>query len=157
MSFSDDNGGFAFSCDDGKICINASTWSTRLSQIGRFGARIRIVTHGLPDPDYIGGILAKRPKDIFIICNEDAAEEAKQLKTSFPGIRIATNSKSNAKLVLVAPETVWASSADFGYSKLENSTVGLHSKEVHDRIVAEVFEPMWGRSDEIEGPVTFWT
>ncbi len=155
MSFKDDNGGFAFSCSDGKICINASTWSTRLSQIGRYGGRIRIITHGLPNLHYIGGIFSKRPTDIYVICNEDAKEAAIELKSNFPQIRIATNPKVNAKLVLVEADTVWVSSADFGHSVMDNSTVGLHSKETHDRIVDEVFEPTWNESTEIEGSGLF--
>jgi hypothetical protein len=31
MNFSTDGGGFAFSCDDLKLSIDASTWATRLA------------------------------------------------------------------------------------------------------------------------------
>uniref|UniRef100_UPI00140549D0 hypothetical protein n=1 Tax=unclassified Variovorax TaxID=663243 RepID=UPI00140549D0 len=42
MNFSTDGGGFAFSCDDLKLSIDASTWATRLSQLGRMTGNIYI-------------------------------------------------------------------------------------------------------------------
>ncbi|WP_223527837.1 hypothetical protein [Pseudomonas sp. GL-R-19] len=47
MAFSDDSGGFAFSCTDAKISIGASTWATRLSQINKATGEILILTRGL--------------------------------------------------------------------------------------------------------------
>ncbi len=149
MSFKDDKGGFAFSCSDGKICINASTWSTRLSQIGKMTGEILIVTNQLPNVDYIVRILSKRPRGIRLICNSNAKAQALDLKSRLPSICVATHERSNAKLALIAPDTVWQSSADFGEVKQINSTVGLHSSIVHDRIVDEVFEPLWEEADEL--------
>lgn len=44
MAFSDDNGGFAFACSDAKMSIGASTWATRLSQLGSATGEILILT-----------------------------------------------------------------------------------------------------------------
>src|SRR5438876_43812 len=117
MAFSDDGGGFAFSCDDAKMSICASTWNTRLSQIARVTGPIFIMTGLLPDTEYISKIIEKRPRDIFIIANSAAHHEAALLKAKFPSIRIALHSNNNAKVVLVAPDTIWVSSSDFGKTK----------------------------------------
>lgn len=106
MAFSDDGGGFAFSCDDAKMSICASTWSTRLSQIARVAGPILIMTGLLPDTEYISQIIGKRPRDIFIIANSTARPDAELLKIKFPSIRIALHSNNNAKVVLVSPDTV---------------------------------------------------
>lgn len=99
MTFKDDHGGFAFSCSDGKFCICASTWGTRLSQLGKVVGPVRIITELLPDTDYIKNIISKRPSDIFIIANISARENAKIIKEAFPSVRIALHQNINAKVV----------------------------------------------------------
>ena len=76
MAFTDDNGGFAFSCDDAKFSVCASTWNTCLSQLSKIQGSLCIMTHHLPNPEYIAKIIAKRPHNIFIIANQDARENA---------------------------------------------------------------------------------
>ena len=82
MAFSDDSGGFAFSCTDAKMSIGASTWATRLSQISKATGEILILTRGLPDIDYITKILDKRPRDIWIVAHADSTAGAKALKAA---------------------------------------------------------------------------
>lgn len=149
MTFSADNGGFPFSCEDAKFSICASTWNTRLSHIGKIPGAIRIMTHGLPDPDYIAKILAKRPENIYVIANADAAAEARLIKAQFPNVRIVLHPKMNAKVVFVEPETVWISSSDFGHTKLIESAVGFHSVELHNRAIEYLFNVEWQKSVEI--------
>lgn len=84
MTFSDDGGGFAFSCDDAKMSICASTWNTRLSQIARVAGPIFIMTGSLPYTTFISQIIGKRPRDIFIIANTTAEADAKLLKAQLP-------------------------------------------------------------------------
>lgn len=149
MAFSDDNGGFAFSCNDAKMCICASTWNTRLSQLGKVLGPVRILTGQLPDVEYLGQIISKRPYDIFIVAHTTARKEAELLKLQFPSIRIALHDKNNAKVVLLPPATIWVSSADFGKSKMNETTVGLHSIEVYDRTVETVFNKAWSEAREL--------
>lgn len=149
MAFSDDGGGFAFSCDDAKMSICASTWNTRLSQIGNVAGSIFIMTGSLPDTDYISQIIGKRPRDIFIIANTDAKAEAEHLKKKFPAIKIAIHRNNNAKVVLVAPNTVWISSSDFGKTKKIESAVGMHSETLYSKIVDSFFKGIWAESVEI--------
>ena len=61
MAFKTDNGGFAFKCDDAKLCTGASTWATRLSQLSRMKGAVRIITYSLPKMDYVRKQLRRRP------------------------------------------------------------------------------------------------
>ena len=149
MTFSSDGGGFAFSCQDGKLSIGASTWNTRLSQLARMTGPVFIMTGMLPDPDYIGQIIGKRPRDIFIIASTKAEADARLLKSRFPETRIAPHSNNNAKLVLVAPDTVWVSSSDFGKTTQIESAMGLHSVEVYNRAYESLFKPIWAQAVDV--------
>jgi len=149
MIFSDDSSGFAFSCDDAKMSICTSTWNRRLSQIARVIGPILIMTGSLPDPEYVSRILGKRPRDIFIIANADAQKEAMILKRRFPDVRIALHRNNNAKVVLVAPDTVWVSSADFGKTTRIESAVGLHSSVVFKKTQGSFFNRVWAQATEI--------
>jgi hypothetical protein len=150
MAFSDDNGGFSFSCDDAKFSVCASTWNTRLSQLGKLHGTLCIMTRHLPNIEYISKIFSKRPRDIFIIANEEARENAIKLKAEFPLVRIALHKKMNAKVVLVAPETVWVSSSDFGESKMTESALGFHSVYAHNRAIEVLFNTEWKNSVELQ-------
>lgn len=149
MTFKNDAGGFPFACDDAKFSICASTWNTRLSQLGKIQGALCIMTHHLPNPEYIAKILSKRPHNIFILANQDARENAVLIKNQFPNVRIALHPKMNAKVVLVAPETVWVSSSDFGETKMIESAVGLHSKDVYNRSQENLFNTEWEKSIEL--------
>jgi hypothetical protein len=150
MAFSDDNGGFAFSSIDSKMCFNASTWNTRLSQIGRMDGAVMIMTALLPDVEYIAKIIGKRPRDIYIIANVSAQREALEIKKRFPLVRIVLHKNTNAKVVLVAPETVWISSSDFGSTKQIEATVGFHSKDAFEKTAASLFNKVWSESFEVQ-------
>lgn len=149
MVFLDDSSGFAFSCGDAKISIGTGSWGARLSQIARVTGAIYIVTGKLLDPDYVSQILGKRPHNISIIANASARKEANAIKRSFPGVRVALHDECNAKVVLVEPDTVWVSSADFGKSTMIESTVGLHSISVFNRAVESFFRKRWAKALEI--------
>lgn len=149
MAFSDDNGGFKFTCDDGKLSIGASTWNTRLSQFARAQGPLLVMTRLLPNLDYISQIVGKRPHDIYILGSTEAEQDARTLKGKFPNIRIALHQNINARAVLLGPETVWIGSADFGESKMIESGIGLHSQAVYTKVVSELFNPTWAKAREI--------
>jgi len=149
MQFSDDGGGFSFKCDDAKFTISASTWSTKLSQIWKISGSICIMTKLLPNPKYIATILSKRPNNIFIIAHIEAQDNARIIKEQFPGVRIALHPKVNAKVVFIEPHTVWISSADFGESKMLESAIGIHSEEVYERGLKELYGKEWNNAKEI--------
>lgn len=149
MAFSDDGGGFAFACTDAKMSIGASTWATRLSQIGTAQGEILILTHALSDVDYIIKILDKRPRDIWIVAHTNSTAAAKALKAARPWVRIAVHHDIGAKAVLVAPETVWVSSSDFGKARKLESAVGFHSADLYVRTRSQLFEKAWLEGHEL--------
>ena len=149
MTFSDDPGSFAFACDDAKLSIVASTWNTKLSQLARMPGPLLVMTRLLPNLDYIGRIVGKRPKDIYILASTEAEADARKLKAQFPAVRIALHREIIAKAVFLGPETVWIGSADFGESKLIESAIGLHSETVFNRPSPHFFNPTWATAREI--------
>ena len=131
------------------MSICTGTWNTRLSQIARVTGPILIMTGSLPDPEYISRTLGKRPRDIFIIANAAAQREARMLKLHFPEVRIALHPNTNAKVVLVAPDTAWVSSADFGKTTQIESAVGLYSSIVFKKTRESLFNRLWAEALEI--------
>ena len=153
--FTDDGGGFAITCSDAKIAFGASTWNTKLSQLGKVDGPVYIMTGDLLDLDYIGRILGKRPRSIWIVAHERARLQAESLLVTFPEINIALHAAVNAKLVLVGPKTVWLSSADFGRpeQKTVESEIGLHSEEIFSRVLNSIFITAWACSQPLGASV----
>lgn len=149
MAFKTDNGGFRFECADAKMSISASTWATRLSQLGKTRGRVSILTTELPDPAYVIEVLSKRPTDIHIVAHAIARAAAEHIKRALPEIRIALHYDIGAKALMVAPETVWIMSTDFGKKHRLDSGVGLHSSELYEKTVEELFERAWREAQEI--------
>lgn len=149
MAFKTDNGGFKFECQDAKMSFNASTWSMRLSQLAKVKGRVSILTSELPDPAYVIEVLSKRPRDIYIVTHVNARAAAEHIKLTLPEVRIALHHDLGAKALMIAPETVWIMSADFGKKHRIDSGVGFHSSEIYERTVSELFERAWREAMEI--------
>lgn len=134
--FKTDNGGKAVKIEDAKIVTseNASTWNTRLSQIGTANLknnRVIICTYSLPDLEYSKQVFDKRSKNVMLIVNEKFRDRAKALENIYPDLEIHLKHDVHAKMVLVEPQTVWLSSANFGKSDWFEHTIGIHSEEVY--------------------------
>lgn len=138
--FKSDGGGLALCVKDAKLSTShtASSWNTRLSQIGRFPGRIVICTYSLPKLDYLQRIFDKRSDGITLIAHEKFHERASQLKKMYPELQIVLKPDVHAKFVLIEPETVWLSSANFGSSGWFEQTIGLHSKEAYEYMLKQV-------------------
>jgi phosphatidylserine/phosphatidylglycerophosphate/cardiolipin synthase-like enzyme len=149
MAFKTDAGGKAFKCSDAKLQANASTWATKLSQLGKQSGVVRIVTYSLPDMQYVRVQLARRSKDILLIAHDKFENRAVEIKQEFPSIRVAVREKVHSKVLLIAPQTIIISSANFGDSGWHETSVSFHSKEAHDWYVDEVFDPLWQSCKEI--------
>lgn len=134
MSFKTDAGGLALRLNDAKLMTTetCSTWNTRLSQIGKSGSQVIICTYSLPDVDYICRILDKRSRNVTLIVNDKFRSRAEELKRRYPALKIHTRPDVHAKIVLIEPETVWLSSANFGKSGWFENTIGIHSKAAYD-------------------------
>ena len=99
MAFKTDCGGIALTID-AKLSNKATTWNTRLSQIGRHDHEVILVTFSLCDFDYISKIVSKRErgKGISIICNSKYEINAYHIKKAFPDLKIYVNPYAHAKL-----------------------------------------------------------
>ena len=130
MSFNTDAGGTAINAKI-KVFGSATTWNTRLSQIARVKGEVIICTYSFMDLDYIKQILDKRFKMVTIIANSKFQNEAQKLKNTYPTLRMLLSTKMHSKMVLIHPETVWITSANFWKSTNFESTVGIKSKEAY--------------------------
>lgn len=133
MKFKTDGGGKALELNDVKISTtrSSSTWNTRLSQISKTKGNIIIATYSLPDIEYIEQIFRKRSEKVSLVFHEKFIERAQKLKELFPAIRLYPMQDVHAKMVLIEPETVWLSSANFGQSGWFEQTIGMHSREAY--------------------------
>lgn len=141
--FRTDNGGKAIRIDDAKLITTqmASTWNTRLSQIGTNNLKdkkVIICTYSLPDLEYSEQIFDKRSKNVILVANEKFKVKADELKAKYPDLTIHLKEDIHAKIVLVEPETVWLSSANFGKSGWFEHTIGIHSKEAYSFYLQQI-------------------
>jgi len=143
MAFRTDNGGFAFKANDAKI--QHSSWGNRLSQLHKQKGTVRIITYSLPDMAYVRRQLGRRPHDIYIIAHSKFSRRANEICGEFPGIVVAVHDEVHSKVVLVEPETVIVSSANFGDSGWHETTVSFHSKPAHEYYRDRVWEPLFGK------------
>lgn len=149
MSFKSDHGGFAFSCGDLKLQTNVSTWATRLSQLARQHGVVRILTYSLPRLDYVERQLQRRPHDIFLIAHARFRLQARAIKARFPEIRVALHLRMHSKILLIEPQTLILTSANFGQSGWHESTLSMRSGQAHDWYLNHMFEPAWAGAEEI--------
>lgn len=151
MGFNTDCGGVALTADI-KVSNKATTWNTRLSQIGRTDAELIIVSFSLGDMEYIERILSKRPtgRNITLICHTSYYRNARILKKHLPEMRVFVHPKAHAKLVLYDPETVWISSENIGHKvKSFDATVGIKNRQVYEHYHSQV-ESLLRSRDTIE-------
>ena len=116
MAFRTDCGGIAFKARDAKLQANASTWATKLSQLARQTGTVRIVTYSLPDMQYVRVQLGRRPRDILLVAHSKFEDRANDIRREYPDIRVAVHDDVHSKVLLIAPQTIVISSANFGDS-----------------------------------------
>ena len=142
VPFKTDAGGFAFRCNDIKISTPVSTWATRISQLAKMNGLARIITYSLPNIEYVRTQLGRRD-NILLIANSKFESQARALNVEFPDIHVRVAPNAHSKVLLVEPQTLWISSANFGDSEWHDTTIGLHSAQAHDWYVTNMFEPLW--------------
>ena len=149
--FKTDNGGLALKINDAKISLcSASTWNTRLSQIGniKLERKIIICTYSLPNIEYMRKIFDKRSENMYLIAHEKFKTKADIIHSLYPNIKICLRPNVHAKYVLIEPETVWLSSANFGSSGWLENTIGIHSKEAYEYYEKGTFYMFFREEDE---------
>jgi hypothetical protein len=113
VPFKTDAGGFTFKRSDIKLSTSVSTWATRMSQLARMSELARIITYSLPNIDYVRKQLRRRD-NILLIANSNFERQARELKLEFPGVRVRVASDAHSRVLLVEPQTLWISNANFG-------------------------------------------
>jgi len=140
MAFKTDCGGTALTANI-KVSNKATTWNTRLSQIGRHDKAVTIVTFSLCDFEYISKIVSKRKNGagITIVCNSKYEPNAWLLKRAFPELKMYVSPYAHAKLALIEPEIVWVSSENLGHkSSTFDASVGIHDEEAYKHYYSQI-------------------
>ena len=140
MAFKTDCGGVAMTADV-KLSKQATTWNTRLSQIGRHNNEVVISTFSLCDFEYISKIVGKRDRGagITIICNTKYQPNAYAFKKAFPDVKLYVHPNAHAKLALIYPDTVWLSSENLGHKKdTFDASIGIHSEAAYNHYRSQV-------------------
>jgi PLD-like domain len=151
MGWNNDQHGLVFKPSEVKLYFDGGhTYKMKIGTLSRSEAVIRILTYSLPDLSYIIELFQKRPHSIYIICHDKFKDKAKEIKQTFPNIRVATNCRIHSKILLRSPDTIYLGSTNFGMSKWHESGVGIRSKAAHDEFLRKSFEPLWLASEEIE-------
>ena len=126
-----------------------STWATRLSQLGRQKGIVHIVTYSLPNLGYIRKIFNKRPWGIVMIVHQKFRSRAVDLKKEFPDLVISTHPTVHSKAVLIAPETVILSSANFGHSRWHETSITIHSAAAYDYYKSDIYMPLFSQAKKL--------
>jgi hypothetical protein len=148
MTWPTDVHGLAFKPKEVKLYRDSSPWGMRLGQLGRQTGTVYIVTYSLPDLPYIEQQFARRPRDIYLLCHAKFTNRAQALQRGFPDVRVKVHPKVHGKLLLIAPETVYVSSANFGDSGWKEFTVGIRGAEAFDFYHDE----FWGLFEQASWP-----
>ena len=136
--FNADGGGVEIPNVKLKALTGGSSWNTRLSQIAHVKGNITICTYSLPDINYLSRIFCKRQEDVKILVNKKFESRAREMMLKFPKLEIYLKDDVHAKLVLLAPETVYIGSDNFGDSGWFEATVRIKSPYVYRHYIEQI-------------------
>ena len=103
-----------------------------LASVIRANDRVTVVSFALPThacfrPNGLG----IRPQNVTIIANSQYADQALELKRSYPELRIFLDPRVHAKMTLASSGKVWLGSANMTMSNSLDSTIGIDSPVVY--------------------------
>lgn len=124
-------------------------WSQRLTLLNKHKGAARIVTYSMPDLDFISEHCGRRTGELWVICHSSFKRRAIALKSAFRHIHVAVKDHIYAKVLLVAPETVYVTNAHFGGGGRHGVAVDMRAAAAYDAFVAESFNGLWAASTEI--------
>ena len=142
MTWNNDIHGLLGSSREIKGYLPSHTWMMKLSQLDRQPhALVRIATYSV-NVDYAVEILRRRPRRIRFACNPHFLQEAQQLAQQLPDIEVRVVDDLHAKLVLIAPATVYIGSANFVKATIHDISIGVRGPSWHDHYAAW-FDTLW--------------
>jgi PLD-like domain len=118
------------------------TWAMKLSQLNKGTSLVHIITYSLPDVEYCCRLLGKNASRVSLLCSDKFTTQALILKQHLPEMNLYVHPRVHAKLCLIAPDTVYVGSANFGISKWHEVNVGLRSKQAHDDYMINSWKPL---------------
>ena len=150
MSWAQDSHGLVFKSNELKLYFDGHhTWAMKLSQLPKQKGNVKIITYSLPDLDYVKEQLGRRPHHIWLLCNTKFKEIAQEIKNTFPLIHVGVRHDIHSKVLLISPNTVYITSANFGRSRWHETSIGVRSKEAHDAYLHYSFVPLWDSSEKL--------
>jgi len=139
MTWNNDGHGLVGSSREIKGYLPSHSWAMKLSQLHKQpDALVRIATYSV-NADYAADILRRRPYRIHFACNTHSWREAQELARQLPSIDVRVVDDLHAKLVRIAPATVYIGSANFVKATLQDVSIGVRGTSWHDHY-AEWFD-----------------
>ena len=145
MSWNNDAHGIALKSkkiEEIKIYNPSHTWSMKLSQLGKQeGKTLYVLTYSIDNKEPLQ-VIEKRPCDIVFVCHSKFQEEAEEIASEFPKIKVYIHDELHAKLVAYEPKTVYIGSSNFTKSSWVDCNVGIRSKEAFNWCKENIIEPV---------------
>jgi len=109
---------------------------------------VLIVTYSLPKLKNAMGLLKER--NITLVCHEQFISRARWIKNNYKNTTVYTMPELHAKVVLIAPDTVWIGSPNFGSSGWTESAVGMKDKRIYDYYYKRIMSMIKTKCNEIK-------
>jgi phosphatidylserine/phosphatidylglycerophosphate/cardiolipin synthase-like enzyme len=146
MTWNNDAHGLVGGSREIKGYLPGHSWAMKLSQLHKQpDAMVRIATYSV-NADYAADILRRRPYLVRFACNAQSWREAQKLAQELPNIEVRVVDDLHAKMVLIAPATVYVGSANFVKATLWDVSIGVRGTSWHDHY-AKQFDAMWDGGD----------
>jgi hypothetical protein len=120
---------------------------------------VRILTFSIHDHSYnelAHHIFSYVKERLFLIFNSKFKDDGEALKSlygcsflSSKNVSLAVHPNIHSKVVLIEPDIICVSSANFPCSISHETTIKICSKEAHDHYVKSAFEPLWNEAEKI--------
>jgi hypothetical protein len=148
VTWNNDGHGLVGSSHEIKGYLPSHSWAMKLSQLAKQpDVLVRIATYSV-NADYAADILQRRPHHVRFACNPHYRWEAIKLARRLPDIEVRIIDDLHAKLVLIAPATVYLGSANFVKATNQDVSIGVRGAHWHNHY-AKWFDIVWSSGHEI--------
>ena len=153
MSFKTDHGGYASRADIKIGFDSASTWGTKLSQIGKSPnySMAFVVTTDIPDVDYAEKVLSKNARITTLDAPESCEPQLRELRKRLPELGCFAAKEVPVNLVLLEPYTSWICPGPLAPNKYKDQpiSIGIHDSGVRSYLFGALDRTVFNRAKEI--------
>lgn len=150
MGWRNDSFGLLFRSSELKLYHTSHhSWAMKFMNFDKHDRYVYIITHQLTYMRAITGLIGKRPWNIFIICNTVASISARELAEQFPDIQVRCHREVNSRVCIIAPDTLYIGSYDFGYTRQHETVIGVRSSDACGFYLEKSFNPLWAEATPI--------